>query len=138
MPTVVCQEWTESERGWGCRPDGATLHVSKSERDSFIEAYWEKMPKEVPDEYSRPDGEPKLLDVDDETYAKVKAGEHGIWLLQCDYSKLLRARPELKVQPGQEFKLIVEAYECLTCGERVKKTEDHAHHREATMKKRES
>ena len=48
-------DWEESERGWGTRPDGASIHVSEEECAKYVKAYWERQPKgEVPDEYSRP------------------------------------------------------------------------------------
>lgn len=51
---VYVQLWEESERGWGCRPDGVSLHKSKADCDEYIEEYWEGMPPTAPDEYSRP------------------------------------------------------------------------------------
>lgn len=80
---VICQKWEESEGGWGTRPDGYTLHLSDADRKKFIEAYWARMPKAVPGEYSRPDGTPYECEIDEETYKRVEAstqkGELGIW-----------------------------------------------------------
>ena len=75
---VIVQKWEESERGWGQRPDGYSLHQTEEDRQEFIEEYWERMPDDVPDEYSRPDGTPYRAEVDDETFAKVKASKNGI------------------------------------------------------------
>jgi len=87
--TVVCQEWLESERGWGQRPDGASLHLTESNRKEFVKEYWDRMPDgPAPDEYSREDGQPKLIDVTDEVYEKVKSSKNGVWFLQCDYREL--------------------------------------------------
>ena len=48
-------EWEESERGWGCRPDGTSIHLSQEECSKYLKEYWERQPKgEAPDEYSRP------------------------------------------------------------------------------------
>ena len=47
--------WTESERGWGTRPDGYSLHLSENHAKKYVDDYWKKMPKDIPDEYSRPD-----------------------------------------------------------------------------------
>ena len=77
--TVIRQNWLESERGWGQRPDGYTLHLTTSDRDAYVRAYWDRMPDEVPDEYSRPDGQPILVDVDKATYELVKASKNGMW-----------------------------------------------------------
>ena len=58
-------DWTEHERGWGCRPDGYSLHRSRDDADKYIADYWDRMPKDhVPDEYSR-NGEPYIVELDD-------------------------------------------------------------------------
>ncbi|MEY2665200.1 MAG: hypothetical protein RLZZ480_305 [Candidatus Parcubacteria bacterium] len=74
---IVRQDWLESERGWGIRPDGYSLHLTESNRQQFVREYWDRMPDEVPDEYSRPSGEPFLVDVDEATYLAVKASKNG-------------------------------------------------------------
>lgn len=51
---VICQQWEESEREWGTRPDGISIHKSLADHASFITEYWNKMPAKAPDEYSRP------------------------------------------------------------------------------------
>lgn len=75
---VVVQKWEESERGWGTRPDGFSLHLTEADLQAFIERYWACMPDSVPDEYSRPDGKPYKSLVDDEIFAEVKASFNGI------------------------------------------------------------
>lgn len=69
---ILYQEWEESERGWGVRPDGYSLHKDEASRKGYIEKYWNGMPDEVPDEYSRPCGEPRWIEVDAKTYTAVK------------------------------------------------------------------
>lgn len=86
--TVVCQEWLETERGWGQRPDGASLHMTNQDRDTYIKEYWDTMPDDVPDEYSRPAGSPALIEVDDDTYDKVKQSKNGIRLWSDAYRQL--------------------------------------------------
>jgi len=54
-------EWTESERGWGMRPDGISLHVDEAEMQRYIKDYWDGMPKETPHEYSRPEGRCEVI-----------------------------------------------------------------------------
>ena len=84
---VVCQKWEESERGWGTRPDGYSLHVSFAELKIFISEYWDRMPDEVPDEYTRPCGNPYQCTVDEKTYCEIKGHEekHGLWRISSDY-----------------------------------------------------
>jgi hypothetical protein len=61
---VVVQKWEESERGWGCRPDGYSIHPDEAARRRYVDAYWADMPDETPDEYSRPNGTPYEAEVD--------------------------------------------------------------------------
>lgn len=74
---VLCQKWEESERGWGTRPDGYSLHLSEASRKQFISEYWSSMPDAVPDEYSRPDGTPYRCEVDTAVYKAVKKSKNG-------------------------------------------------------------
>jgi hypothetical protein len=71
--TVYRQNWLESERGWGIRPDGYSLHLSRLDRDVYVRQYWDRMPNQVPDEYSR-----CAVEVDEATYAAIAASQHGI------------------------------------------------------------
>ena len=75
--SVVRQDWLESERGWGIRPDGYSLHRNAADVKKFATKYWDEMPEEVPDEYSRPSGEPFVVDVDQKTYDEVCASDCG-------------------------------------------------------------
>jgi hypothetical protein len=77
---VLCQPWWEKERGWGERPDGWTMHATPEDRKAFIDAYWERMPDVVPDEYSYPAGDAYMIEVDCATYEKVRDDERkGGW-----------------------------------------------------------
>lgn len=75
---VIVQKWEESERGWGTRPDGFSLHLTEADRETFIKQYWERMPDSTPHEYSRPDGKPYRALVDAEILARVKKSVNGI------------------------------------------------------------
>jgi hypothetical protein len=72
VATVICQQWEESERGWGVRPDGYSLHLSAQDAKKYIDYHWEAMPKYVPNEYSRPCGKPYECEVDYDTYQELK------------------------------------------------------------------
>jgi hypothetical protein len=85
---VVRQDWLESERGWGIRPDGCTLHLTRNHWETYIKEYWSRMPSEVPDEYSRPSGEPYGAMVGKEIYDRIAASKNGIALCQSDASRL--------------------------------------------------
>ncbi len=88
---VICQKWEESELGWGVRPDGYSLHLSMDDRKSFIKAYWDSMPGQTPDEYSRPSGVPYTATVDQKTYdslvAKRKENIYGLSKNGYNYPK---------------------------------------------------
>lgn len=76
--TVYRQDWLESERGWGVRPDGYSLHATRADLASFVREYWKGMPDEVPDEYSRPDGESFTVEVDEATHKAIATSQYGI------------------------------------------------------------
>ena len=80
------QKWEESERGWGSRPDGYTIHKVK-EDINFMLANMRKKEEErgysetnPPDEYTRPDGRPYQAEIQDEAIIKlVLESPFGIW-----------------------------------------------------------
>lgn len=81
-----CQKWEETERGWGTRPDGYTLHLTKACITGFVQAIRDNEAKlgygshNVPDEYSRPAGAPYLTETEDDIlYEKVIASAWGVW-----------------------------------------------------------
>lgn len=76
---VIVQRWEESERGWGVRPDGYSIHPTEEARVLFCKAYWDTMPSEVPEEYSRESGAPYLasVDVDFEGKLGIRYWGHG-------------------------------------------------------------
>lgn len=74
---VLVQKWEESERGWGTRPDGYSIHKNQQDLDAYLKKYWDQMPKgEAPDEYSRPDGRPYEAVVG--LIASMKLDEPGV------------------------------------------------------------
>ena len=83
--------WTESERGWGQRPDGYSLHETQQDVSAYIAAYWAEEKAYnlkhgitgTPECYSRPDGEYAPLTAITKAGAKAlreatEAGKHGI------------------------------------------------------------
>ncbi len=78
MKTLVVQKWEESERGWGTRPDGYSLHLTEEDRKEYIKYYWSQMPKEIPEEYSRLSGTPYCADVDDNIVDEVESSKNGV------------------------------------------------------------
>lgn len=84
---VIAQEWEESERGWGVRPDGYTLHLSMEDCARFREEFWRNQRAicgaGVPAEYTRECGEPVAVSVSSETaeiVAQARAeSRYGVW-----------------------------------------------------------
>jgi hypothetical protein len=82
MKSIYLQAWEESERGWGVRPDGFSLHLTREDCDNYCRQYWIKESKKnydtVPDEYSRQTGIPTLIAVEDFVFdALHKLKEQG-------------------------------------------------------------
>lgn len=79
MPQAWCQQWEESEAGWGVRPDGYSLHLSQEDAQEFSRQYMENQQAYfkgkgvigVPAEYTRPSGTPYLVEVTDEVLAEL-------------------------------------------------------------------
>jgi hypothetical protein len=65
MIKVIVQKWEESERGWGTRPDGYSIHRTEEERQKYVDAYWKEMPDRAPAEYSRPCGTPYEAEIEE-------------------------------------------------------------------------
>lgn len=82
MPKVIVQKWEESERGWGTRPDGYSIHRNEAERKTYCEEYWKRMPASAPDEYSREGGTPYEADIEEAQYQTlinaVESGQSGV------------------------------------------------------------
>lgn len=78
MKTVFRVDWLESEFGFGTRPDGYSLHLSEEDSEEFIKEYWTTMPKEVPDEYTRPNCRAYRYEVEDKVYEEIKKSKNGI------------------------------------------------------------
>lgn len=93
MREVFVQMWEESERGWGSRPDGFSLHLNQEDLEKYVKAYWDRMPAVAPDEYSRPDGKPFKALVSEECYQQlVEASPMKFGLRYWNGEKRLFAR----------------------------------------------
>jgi len=90
--TAVFVDWTEYERGWGCRPDGCSVHLSMEEWKRYYEKYKKSLPKEVPHEYSRPDN-PQPVSVTDPEIVEALLEKKSVryWHRSREYSVLKEA-----------------------------------------------
>ncbi len=67
------QLWEESERGFGARPDGCSLHIDSSELSMYIDSvYRDRVGNDVPDEYDRVLGFEICAFVGDSLFEKIK------------------------------------------------------------------
>ncbi len=88
MNNAILDTWTESERGWGQRPDGCTIHLTEKDYKEYVKAYWAKMPDTVQDEYSRPDNRLRNIVISDVLFENLSKSENGICLWQSEFNKL--------------------------------------------------
>ena len=82
LEEVIYVSWEESERGWGTRPDGCSLHLTTDDFQVFLKKYWSRMPDEVPHEYSRPAGKPLTAYASLDLYKRIQEGNKGLRLWQ--------------------------------------------------------
>jgi hypothetical protein len=76
MKKVYLQYWEESERGWGVRPDGCSLHLTKEDHKKYIDSIYKEREThtEVPYEYDRIVGEPIEILIKDDLYDSIDTG----------------------------------------------------------------
>ena len=72
MNKVNLQLWEESERGWGVRPDGCSLHIDLVERDKYVKSIYDERGDEVPYEYDRIVGGVISVFIDDDLFKSIK------------------------------------------------------------------
>ena len=90
MNTILLQFWEESEKGWGVRPDGASLHIDKfSYQDYVNKIYSSRDPKNVPHEYERTIGEVVEAKVDKDLYDLV-LNDKSVRLAQFQLNNLIK------------------------------------------------
>ena len=71
MNKVILQIWEESERGFGVRPDGCSLHINSEERNIYIKSIYDNRDSEVPTEYDRIVGDEFLAFIGDDLFEIV-------------------------------------------------------------------
>ena len=77
MTEVYLQYWEESERAWGVRPDGCSLHITEENHRNYVKSiYSNRDENNVPDEYDRIVGGLITIDVSDELYQDIIKNGH--------------------------------------------------------------
>lgn len=73
MPVVHMLSWEESEAGWGCRPDGVSLHLTAAHAKAYLQAFYAARPPGLtPECYDRPASEePVAVEVSEHLMQEV-------------------------------------------------------------------
>jgi len=90
MNKVILQIWEESERGWGTRPDGCSMHIDLKEREKYIQSIYDsrKSDESIPHEYDRIVGEGVEAFIEDALYTLV-VKDKSIRLTQYQMNNLM-------------------------------------------------
>lgn len=88
MKTAFLDTWTETERGWGQRSDGCSIHLTKEDYKKYVESYWSSMPASTPDEYERPDNFVREIVLGTKLFNRLKKSESGIRIWESDFREL--------------------------------------------------
>jgi len=121
MPTVYVQLWEESERGWGCRPDGASIHLTEKDADAYVAAYWATMPSDSPNEYSRPAGGTISIGAGPTPGTYMYSLSTGLMEVSLEIHLGIRRRIQVPTNPAEKgirFFRVSEAYNFLKTGHR--------------------
>jgi len=80
---AIMETWTESEAGFGTRPDGVSLHLNKEDYQSFTKDFWDNNGGgPTPSEYSREDGKTQVINVTDDVYKEIEETKNGLRLVE--------------------------------------------------------
>jgi len=90
MNKVILQIWEESERGFGTRPDGCSMHINLKEREKYIRSIYDsrKTDTSIPNEYYRIVGEGVEAFIEDSLYTLVEK-DKSIRLTQYQMNNLM-------------------------------------------------
>lgn len=90
MNKCYFQRWEESERGWGIRPDGCSLHINSDIHKEYLEFIYLDRQKDliVPDEYDRVVGDLIECFVSDVVYENILK-EKSIRLMEYEMNNLI-------------------------------------------------
>ncbi len=89
MKNIYLQYWEESERGWGVRPDGCSLHLSTKDSIDYINAIYNGRDTDfVPNEYDRVVGELIPVTIDQKLYDEITKNGGSLRLMQSSMKNL--------------------------------------------------
>lgn len=90
MNKCYFQKWEESERGWGIRPDGCSLHISPDSHREYLNEIYNIRQNEanVPYEYDRVVGDMYECFVSDTVYDLI-SNKKSIRLMEHETRNLI-------------------------------------------------
>lgn len=105
MPTVVVQQWEESEHepGWGTtiRDDGYSIHLTMNSCQKFRDEFWKQQRTELgvqtPPFYTRESGEPIAVEVSPRQLEAITAAlgtQQGVWGTETSFNGVPTPRSE--------------------------------------------
>ncbi len=89
LKEVIYVNWEEYESGWGVRPDGCSLHLTKTDCQNYLK---EQKLKETSNEYSRPAGKPVIAYVTPLIYKKIKENHGTLRIWKTEERKLVKEK----------------------------------------------
>jgi hypothetical protein len=103
MKKAYLQFWEESERGWGVRPDGCSLHLNSELHKSFVDGVYKSRDYgNIPHEYDRVNGNVLEVLVSETIYREILNGNGNLRLMQHSLSNLIKLE-EINTMIGNEF-----------------------------------
>jgi len=91
MNRCYLQRWEESERGWGIRPDGCSLHINEEFHRRYLNEIYTIRQSEVlvPDEYERVSGPLIECFISDTLFELVKE-KNSLRLMEYEMNNLIK------------------------------------------------
>ena len=103
MKKVYLQNWEESERGWGVRPDGCSLHIDLNNHKSYLNSIYQSRDiNNIPHEYDRIVGVVREVLVSDVIFNEVVKNSGVLRLMQHSLSNLIKLE-EINLLIGDKF-----------------------------------
>lgn len=90
MNRCYFQRWEESERGWGVRPDGCSLHLSEELHKKYLtDIYNTRQNETIPYEYDRITGNQIECFVSDTIFNHLKE-KSNLRLMEYEMNNLIK------------------------------------------------
>jgi hypothetical protein len=88
MNRCLIQFWEESERNWGVRPDGCSLHLDSEQLKFFLNNIYSERSKEIPNEYERVVGKESICFISDDLFERLLT-DKSLRLLENEKNNLI-------------------------------------------------